>query len=81
MKLRININAMFCDLHCPGCGGTDFSAPAFIEKGWFRCKNCGVDLKYDNTKGGLDLAAVVESFRNRVHERFDQRQQPKQPEG
>jgi uncharacterized protein (DUF983 family) len=68
-KIRVNINDLFCDLHCPGCGGSDWFKPKTLLEGWYRCKICGTDIKYLNV-AGLKLYAVVEPVDNKTYDKF-----------
>ena len=51
------------DLHCPRCGGDEFTVKPYksTPTGYYRhCKTCGADVEHHNENGGLDLTVVVE---------------------
>lgn len=72
-KIEITMNSSRETLHCPVCGQTEFYKPANFSPcclDWNRCKNCGTDVKFDDSKMGIDLTAVIELCGNPVRDRF-----------
>jgi len=71
-KIRVNINDLVCNLHCPGCGGSDWFNPRQLLSGWHRCKTCGVDIEYSNISNisGLKMSAVVELHNNKTYDDY-----------
>ena len=51
------------DLHCPRCGGDEFTVKPYKStptRYYRHCKTCGADVEHHNEKGSLDLTVVVE---------------------
>jgi uncharacterized protein (DUF983 family) len=71
MKIRVNINHHFCEIHCPSCGCNDFTRPKNILKGWSRCFKCGTDIHYNQEESGaLNIVAVMEDFENPIYDKY-----------
>ena len=74
MRIRISVNGRFGFLHCPACGKDVFTRPASILKDWSRCKECGLDIKYNQEPcGSLVVVAVQEDYQNSIYEKWRKR--------
>jgi len=63
MKIKTRANKAQFNLHCPGCGKTEFIFILQFRDGfneWRRCKKCGLDVLIKDDTQGLILHAVME---------------------